>query len=112
MNQQTATEVDTANELIDDNETSMEHPAADGNAADGDTDDSNMKDGDTTMNGLWLMGQRLHRVDVLETFFVESGGEDYENLSLFNMPDLAERKDTGFSDGSGMVAGQEAEGSR
>ena len=96
----------------------MEDPAADGNLADGDTEDSNMKDGDTTMNGLWLMGQRLHRVDVLETLFddvdsiIESGGEDYENLSLFNMPDLAEPKDTGFSDGSGMGAGQEAEGSR
>jgi hypothetical protein len=38
-----------------DNETSMEDPAADGNAVDGDTEDGNMKDGDTTMNSLWLM---------------------------------------------------------
>lgn len=38
-----------------DNEASMEDPAADGNAVDGDREDDNMKDGDTTMNSLWLM---------------------------------------------------------
>ena len=95
----------------------MEDPAADGNAADGDTEDGNMKDGDTTRNGLWLMGQRLHRFDVLETCFddidsiIEWGREDNNYTSQFNMPDSAEQRDTGFSDGSGMASRQEAEGS-
>jgi hypothetical protein len=57
------------------------------------------------------MGQRLHRFDILESFFdnvagdIEWGGDDYDGTSLFDASDLAEgRSDTGSYDGSGMAA--------
>ena len=56
------------------------------------------------------MGQRLHRFEILESFFddvagdIEWGGEDYDGASLFDVSDLAEGSDTGSYDGSGMAA--------
>ena len=57
------------------------------------------------------MGQRLHRFDILESFFdnvagnIKWGGDDYDGTSLFDASDLAEgRSDTGSYDGSVMAA--------
>ncbi len=95
--------------------TSIEDTAADGNAADGNMTDDNMEDSNVAMNGLGLIGQQLHHCKVLKTFFydnarnIEWGGEDYNDTSLFNMPNSAEGSNTGSSDSTGMAARQEAE---
>jgi hypothetical protein len=92
---------------------SMENPggdAADGNGADGDKADGDREDRNVAMNGHQQMGQRLHRFDIIESFFdavagdIEWGGDDFDSTSLFDVPDLAEGSDTGSSDGFGMAA--------
>jgi hypothetical protein len=98
----------------DSDDKSMEDPvgdAADGNGADGDKADGDREDRNVALNGLRQMGQRLHRFDILESFFdnvagdIEWGGDDYDGTSLFDASDLAEgRSDTGSYDGSGMAA--------
>jgi hypothetical protein len=104
--------IDTLSIGDSDNE-SMEDPAgdaADGNGADGDETDGNREDRNAALNGLRQMGQRLHRFDILESFFddvagdIEWGGDDYDGTSLFDMSDLAEGSDTGPSGGSGMAS--------
>jgi hypothetical protein len=84
----------------------VEHlSGADGDEADGDREDRN-----AALNGLQQMGQRLHRFDILESFFddvagdIEWVGDDYDGTSLFDTSDLAEGSDTGSYDGSGMAA--------
>ncbi len=97
----------------DSDDESMEDPAgdaADGNGADGNETDGDREDRNAALNGLRQMGQRLHRFDILESFFddvagdIEWGGDDYDGTSLFDVSDFAEWSDTGPSGGSGMAS--------
>ncbi len=42
---------------------------------------------------------------------IDWGGDDYDGTSLFDESGLAEERETGSTNKSGMAAGQEAEGS-
>ena len=97
----------------DSNNKSMEDPAgdaADGNGADGDKADGDREDRNVAMNGHQQMGQRLHRFDIIESFFdavagvIKWEGDNYNVTSLFDVSDLVEGSDMGPSNGSGIAS--------
>jgi hypothetical protein len=63
---------------------------------------------------IWVCDDQF---DILEMFFddfagmIDWGGDDYDGTSLFDESGLAEERETGSTNKSGMAAGQEAEGS-